>query len=375
MAAKNIDHEEQLFESDDSSEIPPLDIIAYNELRSCADLYRMYTKKILDIQPAFQREVVWKGPEQTRFIDSLTKELPIPSLCFAQDGRKQEWIVIDGLQRMATIVKFMDGKDLDGKEWKLSKLDDVDEKISGVPVSAIMDESSELHSYYTRVENLSIPITVLRCDFSKKNHMEYLFTIFHRLNSGGAKLSNQEIRHGIFGGILNDLLGELDLYSDWRKINKIKTGGKYRYKYQEVMLRFFSMFDSHNKDYKIYDGNLSKYLNGYMHDHRNPKQSFVDEKTDLFRDTVNIIWNGALLSSPSKSKIPITILEAMMVGVAKNRDYLNTLELDDIHKKYQAILSHSVFSEESRKEGLSKKDKVTSRIDTAVEIFSDSSAA
>lgn len=54
--------EEETFQEDDSPEFPPPDIVAYNELRSCADLYRMYTKEILEIQPEFQREIVWKSP-------------------------------------------------------------------------------------------------------------------------------------------------------------------------------------------------------------------------------------------------------------------------------------------------------------------------
>lgn len=37
------------------SELPPTDIIAYNELRSCADLYRMYSSGVLEIQPGYQK--------------------------------------------------------------------------------------------------------------------------------------------------------------------------------------------------------------------------------------------------------------------------------------------------------------------------------
>src|SRR5207237_2158764 len=96
--------EEITFHEDDNSELPPSDIVAYNELRSCADLFRMYTQGILDIQPDFQREVVWKSPAQTRFIDSLMKQLPIPSMCFSFDYTTQKWTVIDGLQRMSSIL-------------------------------------------------------------------------------------------------------------------------------------------------------------------------------------------------------------------------------------------------------------------------------
>ena len=162
--------EEKTFTEDDYAEVPPGDIVAYNELRSCADLFRMHQQKILTIQPEFQRDVVWKGPDQTRFIDSLIKSLPIPSMCFALDHRAQQWIVIDGLQRIATIIKFLEGGD-----WNLSSLEDIDPAIAGKSVAAIKQENNPLHQFYTRVENLSVPVTVLRCDFKKKNHMEYLF--------------------------------------------------------------------------------------------------------------------------------------------------------------------------------------------------------
>ena len=113
--------ENKTFYEDDFADVPPPDIVAYNELRSCADLFRMHEQGILEIQPEFQRDIVWKGPDQTRFIDSLIKQLPIPSMCFALDHKAQKWMVIDGLQRISTIVKFLRGGD-----WKLSKLDDID---------------------------------------------------------------------------------------------------------------------------------------------------------------------------------------------------------------------------------------------------------
>ncbi|MBV5335219.1 MAG: hypothetical protein JZU49_05380, partial [Sulfuricurvum sp.] len=74
--------EQQSFEGD-SNDVPPSDIVAFNELRSCADLLRLHLSGQLDIRPDFQREIVWSPPAQTRFIDSLTKQLPIPSMCIS----------------------------------------------------------------------------------------------------------------------------------------------------------------------------------------------------------------------------------------------------------------------------------------------------
>src|ERR1700722_20108811 len=99
--------DQSFYDEDHDQPVPPGDVVAYNELRSCADLFRMFAKGNLEIQPDFQREVVWKNDEQSRFIDSLVKQLPIPSMCFSLDHKTQKWKVIDGLQRMSTITNFL----------------------------------------------------------------------------------------------------------------------------------------------------------------------------------------------------------------------------------------------------------------------------
>ncbi|MGK7890660.1 MAG: DUF262 domain-containing protein, partial [Leptolyngbyaceae cyanobacterium] len=132
--------EEQLQETDDIDETPPSDIVAFNELRSCADLLRMYEAGQLNIQPDFQRDVVWSNPMQTRFVDSLVKQLPIPSMCISLDYKTQERLVIDGLQRISSILFFLSER----KEWKLSKLEDIDSKISGKTNSHIRKKHSGL---------------------------------------------------------------------------------------------------------------------------------------------------------------------------------------------------------------------------------------
>ncbi len=352
--------EYRTFVEDDSTEVPPSDIIAYNELRSCADLFRMHQQGILDIQPEFQREFVWKGTDQTRFIDSLVKQLPIPSMCFALDHRTQRWIVIDGLQRISTIVRFLMGGD-----WTLSDLDDIDPEIAGKSVAAIKTSEGPLNRYYRRVENLSIPITVLRCDFSKQTHMDFLFTIFHRLNTGGTKLNNQEIRNCIFGGPFNNLLKVLDTNLDWRRLNKMSSNDSYRFVKQEILLRFFSFHDRLDE----YEGHLAGFLNEYMHSHRNETSNFLEAKANLFRRTVACI-STQLFSGKSQPKMTVTLLESLLVAVARNIDLLEGESAQSIQDRYNRLISHPEFSDGSLREGLSKKLRVRSRILAAVAIFS-----
>ena len=97
------------------------------------------------------------------------------------------------------------------------------------------------------MQNQTIPVNVLRCDLTKSSHNEYLFTIFHRLNSGGAKLNNQEIRNCIYSGGLNNALKAMDQNADWRAINNMQPNDHYRFVKQEAILRFFAFHERRNE--------------------------------------------------------------------------------------------------------------------------------
>lgn len=342
----------------DVNEQPPTDIFAFNELRSCADLFRMHEQKILDIQPEFQRDFVWKGPDQSRFIDSLIKQLPIPSLCFSYDAKQQKWLVIDGLQRISTIIRFLSGAD-----WKISELTDIEPKISGVSAAAIKN-NKDLAEFYRRVENSTIPITVLRCDYSNNHHLSYLFTVFHRLNSTGLKLNNQEIRNCIFSGVFNRQLRELDDDPNWRKLNKMRKGESYRMQKQELILRFFAF----QEELDEYTGSLASFLNTFME-----KKRFIEEKTlsnnaDHFRKVIKVLYD-AIQNLNHKGKISITLQDSLCYAIGKNIDSLAKLTSVQVAGKIELVISDPVFSEASLAEGLAKKQRLIDRMKKAAQLL------
>jgi hypothetical protein len=342
----------------DVNEQPPTDIFAFNELRSCADLFRMHQQGILDIQPEFQRDFVWKGPDQSRFIDSLIKQLPIPSLCFSYDAKQQKWLVIDGLQRISTIIQFLSGAD-----WTISELKDIEPKIAGVSAAAIKNDKN-LAEFYRRVENSTIPITVLRCDYSNNHHLSYLFTVFHRLNSTGLKLNNQEIRNCIFAGVFNRLLRKLDDDPVWRKLNKMKKGESYRMQKQELILRFFAFQDSLDK----YTGSLASFLNTYME-----KKRFIDEHSlsnfeTHFRKVTQVFYD-AIQKLNHKGKISITLQDSLYYAVGKNIDSLAILTSEQVAGKIKIVIDDPSFSEASLAEGLAKKQRLIDRMKKAAQLL------
>ena len=345
-------------ESNDDSDLPPQHIVAYTELRSCADLVRMYNngKGKLIIQPDFQRAIVWDNASQTRFVDCLTKQLPIPSLCFSLDYKTQKRLVIDGLQRIQSIINF-----LTDDNWRLSKLDDIDSRLAGKKVSEIRKQYPGIIEI---VENVTLPITVLRCDYSKESHNNYLFTIFHRLNSGGKKLTNQEIRNCIYQGTLNDLLKENCQYPNWRNLLHLKIDNSYRFKYEEYILRFYAFYDNLTN----YKGSLAKFLNSYMSKNKNLKAKDLEFKKELFRKTIDILFQKVM--EGKAIEVNNTIMESLIIGIAQNLELVTKQDNIILQEKYRQLLEDDNFSEENLRGGLANTDKLKKRLNTSIQIFS-----
>lgn len=338
---------------------PPPDVVSFNELRSCADLVRLYEEGTLEIQPHFQREVVWKKPDQTRFIDSLVKQLPIPSMCFSLDFKTQKWQVVDGLQRMTAIVSFL-GKDLG---WRLSNLSDIDPRIANRTAAQLIAAGGEPETLYRRVRNLSLPITVIRCDSSKENHSNYLFTIFHRLNAGGVRLNNQEIRNCIYSGPFNQLLHDLDVIGEWKSTKDKLPGKGNRFRSVELILRFFALHENSEN----YSGQMAKFLNDYMHRYRSASVGELDEKRQLFIRAASVLARG--LTHDGVSKPSNTLVDAALVGIADNIDELASLSDNELGARMLNLREHPSLSPNALKSDTTATEKVKNRLSAAREIF------
>ncbi|QGA36967.1 DUF262 domain-containing protein [Burkholderia glumae] len=350
--------EAETFEEGDSEQpIPPPDIVAYNELRSCADLVRMHGSGKLELQPDFQRDVVWKADDQSRFIDSLVKQLPIPSMCFSLDYKTQNWKVIDGLQRMSSIVKF-----LSNTEWRLASLPDIHPSLRGQRNSDLRLGDEEQRRLYTRVEDVSIPVTVIRCDYTQRSHMLYLFTIFHRLNSGGVRLTNQEIRNCIYSGAFNTALKSFDHRDlNWKQVKKRVWGSMDRFRSVEVLLRVLAFGDRRES----YDGNLAKFLNTYMHERMEDSQA-----ADSLTPILELVAAKAkiVLGAAASTKLPLMIVEALLVALYAHRSTLAARSDAELIDAYQTMLQQPSFADGARY-AVSSESNVKQRLDAAVLAF------
>lgn len=138
-----------------------------------------------------------------------------------------------------------------------------------------------------------------------------LYHIFERLNSGGRRLTDQEMRLAIYHGALIDLIRDLNSYKPWRDV----YGNQHsRLKDQELILRFFSLYYGLNG----YERPLSEFLNKYAGKNRSPKIDELESLRKLFRKTVDTFKEAIpeKLFRPTSS-LNVAVFDSCMVGMAR----------------------------------------------------------
>ena len=139
-----------------------------------------------------------------------------------------------------------------------------------------------------------------------------------------------------------------------------------RFKGQEMILRLFAF----NEKYEEYGGRLAKFLNHYMGDNRFMNEYEIEEKTNLFYETIDIVFK-AIFDSTSPTKGPMSVLEATLVGVSRNLRNLSGVSQEECRARYDRMILHEEFSPERLSEGLAGKERLLGRIGAAVRIFSE----
>lgn len=94
------------------------EIIVDSYPMSIGEIMNLYKDQELDVHPEFQRFFRWDDEQKTKLIESILLGIPIPPVFVAQriNGK---WDVIDGQQRLSTILQFAkllkkdDGTDYD----------------------------------------------------------------------------------------------------------------------------------------------------------------------------------------------------------------------------------------------------------------------
>ncbi|MDQ7288185.1 DUF262 domain-containing protein [Stenotrophomonas sp. Sm2128] len=163
---------------------------------SLGEIASLYKNDELIIAPAYQRLIRWEESQKTRFVESILLGLPVPPV-FVFQREDGVWELIDGLQRISTALHLMgvlrvNGNlaeplilsgtnflpSLEGMKWHSDQVGDI--KVFNTPLQL-------------EIKRARIRVEILR----KESDQDAKYELFQRLNTGGSKLSDQEVRNSV----------------------------------------------------------------------------------------------------------------------------------------------------------------------------------
>lgn len=171
---------------------------------SVGELVNMYKDGELIINPDFQRLFRWQIGQKSKLIESILLGIPLPSI-FVFEKDDGTWELIDGLQRLSTLLEFVGAlrhpvsksalpptaltptkylPSLDKTVWEES------DAITDVPVGEQRPLTSPLQLAIRR-SRLSVQI------LKRPSANDTKYDLFQRLNAGGTQANVQELRNVI----------------------------------------------------------------------------------------------------------------------------------------------------------------------------------
>lgn len=224
---------------------------------SIGEVFSLYEKGQLEINPAFQRFFRWSDTQKTYLIESILLGLPIPPLFLAQS---EEGIleVVDGVQRLSTLLQLRgllkipsdNGqlelkeplvmgagqylKDLDGLVWS----DETRELLQRTHVVGVLTEGQRSDIQFSKLDATLIQRT---------SQEQAKYDVFRRLNSYGEPLTPQEMRAALIASTSGDCLewlSSLARNGDTPELLSLSDRQLDRQYDVELVLRFFYLIEA-----------------------------------------------------------------------------------------------------------------------------------
>lgn len=204
------------------------------------------------LDPSFQRRDAWTPNRKSRFIESVFLGFPIPQIVLAEErGRRGHYIVIDGKQRLLSLVQFAASHDdEDFAPLLLTGLSILD-RLNGSSLETLVDNGAFAEDVVA-FQNQTIRTVVVKNWKSE----DFLYTVFLRLNTGSVPLSPQELRRALKPGPFVDFAEAFSAESIPIQTALHLKKPDFRMRDVELLIRFFGFTCLLPK----YDGNLKSFL-------------------------------------------------------------------------------------------------------------------
>lgn len=276
-------------------------------------LLSMVSQHQIDVAPTYQRRFRWDAVRQSQLVESIFLGIPVPNLFMATNSNGT-WEVVDGVQRLSTIVHFA------GDDVSRAAIDIPQPlKIEGlVKLTEINDLTFQKLPPSVQTQFMLRPLKITT--LSDKSDLKVRFDLFERLNTGGVKLTDQEIRGCIYRGQFNDFLERMAAMKDFKKVVVLRDSMEDDATREEYVLRFFAFLHR----YKTFEHSVVDFLNDYMAAASKSFDYVKGEKVFLktFAELVRVFPDGI---SRRTRLTPVNLFEAVAVGAAIALETRSTL--------------------------------------------------
>jgi uncharacterized protein with ParB-like and HNH nuclease domain len=343
---------------------------------SIGEILSMYSAGDLDIHPEFQRFYRWSANQKSKLIESILLNIPIPSIFVAQraDGI---WDVVDGLQRLSTILEFIgilkNNDNVLLPPLELTKTNLLPSLESKKWETEDDNSFTEAQQRYFKRGRLNFVIIQKESDSSSK------YELFQRLNTGGSSLTPQEVRNCLL--IMNDeeyfeKLKELSEFQPF--LNTINVSDKNideQYD-KELVSRFLVLKDVEPSEMSSVT-DLGIFLDDKIVQYFESNFKNWDETKALFERTFKIISDHVGDDAFKRYNLEkgifyggfiVSAFEMVALGVAKNIDYWEA-NTDQIREKIIECWQ-KISDENINWKGYSAAGRLPKTISVGQEIFS-----
>lgn len=301
---------------------------------SLGEIVSLYKSGELVIDPNYQRLFRWEDSQKTRFIESLLLGIPVPPI-FVFQRENGVWELIDGLQRISTILQLTgDLKDADGVAYERLELSGTNllPALDGMRWS---DDSADgrvfTPSLQLEIKRARIRVEILR----KESDEEAKFELFQRLNTGGSKLSEQEVRNSILIMINQNFytwLQELSTIGQFQRTVQLTLAQQSQQQSIEMALRFVA----YRRHPYVRGLDVNEYLDIAARHLANLSTAEMATERDVFEWTFQTLhddvgpdvfkrWDGVRHTG----KFLLSSFDPIAYGVAVNRLAISSMKPDE----------------------------------------------
>jgi hypothetical protein len=252
------------------------------------------------IIPDFQRRFVWSHNHASKFIESLLMGLPVPGIFLYKEAGTNRHLVIDGQQRLRTLQSFYGGV-FGEKKFRLTNVRE--------------PWARKIYQDLDPADQLKLDDSIVHATIFSQDHpadvLDSIYFVFERINSGGIRLSPQEIRNCISAGPFIELIKTLNKDQHWRAV--FGAPENKRAKDEELIVRFLAMLDGREK----YARPMAKFLNDYSAKMNKASPETLASLAEIFRQTIALVnkeLDGRAFR-PVRS-LNAAVYDSVMVGIA-----------------------------------------------------------